>query len=220
LLAGGRLIALDGGANSRGGLAIATAFKDRFPKAAGRSGTGAAKAARALYIAGTSARVRPGGAELVIVQGSYTDEQAAAADILLPETTSFEAAGVTVNVEGRIQVSGAAIGPLGAARPGWSILNLLATKLGTAGFRYGSVEDVRADLVRAVPAFKALGQPGGRSGETFLEEEPGGMESFITVGADRTSKPARGPIVTRDPDIYKGLNLAREHKSLKLVRGR
>ncbi len=220
LLAGGRLVPLDGGANMRGALAIASVFAGRFPGAAGRSGASAGPALRALYIAGPSTKVRPGGAEFVIFQGSYLDEQAAAADVLLPETTAFEASGTTVNVEGRIQVSGAAIGPLGAARPGWSIVNLLATKLGASGFWYGSVEDVRADLVRAVPAFNALGPAGGGPGGAFLKEEPGGAEAFVIVGTDRTAKPARGPIVARDPDIYKGLNLAREHKSLKLVRGR
>lgn len=217
LLAGGRLVPLDGGANLRGGLAIASAFAARL---AGHAGTSAGTAPRALYVAGPLEKIRPGEAELVIVQGSYTDEQAEAADFLLPETTAFEAAGTAVNVEGRIQVSGAAVGPLGAARPGWSILSLLAAKLGASGFRYGSAEEVRADLARAVPAFKALGPVGGEPGGVFLEEESGGAEAFIIVATDRTSKPAKGPVVSRDPDIYKGLNLAREHKSLKLVRGR
>ncbi len=220
LLAGGRLVPLDGGANLRGALAIASVFAARFPGAAGRSGASAGPAPRALYIAGPSAKVRPGEAELVIFQGSYTDEQAEAADFLLPETTAFEAAGTTVNVEGRIQVSGAAIGPLGAARPGWSILSLLATKLGASGFRYHSVEEVRADLARTALAFKALGPVGGEPGEAFLEDDAGGAEAFVVAGTDRISKPARGPVVSRDPDIYKSLNLAREHKSLKLVRGR
>jgi len=220
LLAGGRLIALDGGANSRGGLAIATAFTDRSPKADGRSGTGAAKAARALYIAGPSTKVRPGEAEFVIFQGSYLDEQAAAADVLLPETTAFEASGTTVNVEGRIQVSGAAIGPSGGARQGWSILSQLAAKIDPPGFVYESAEEIRADLARAVPAFKALGLPGGQSGETFLEEEASGAKAFSGAGPGRASAPKDGHVSSQDPDVYKGLDLAREHKSLKLVRGR
>jgi len=214
LVAGGRLIPLDGGANLRGGLAIATAFAARFPR------EDAPPAPRALYAVGPLAKIRPGEAELVIVQGSYTDEQAAAADILLPETTAFETPGTTVNIEGRIQVSGAAIGPLGAARPGWSILSLLAAKLGAAGFAYGSAEEVRRGLARAVPAFEALDPPRGGSAETFLIEEAAGPEAFVVARSDRTSRHSRKPVMSRDPDAYKGLNLAREHKSLKLVRGR
>jgi formate dehydrogenase alpha subunit len=220
LVAGGRLIPLDGDANLRGGLAIASAFAARFPGAAGHPGASAGRAPRAFYVAGPSATTRPNEAELVIVQGSYTDAQAAAADILLPEATAFEAAGTTVNVEGRIQVSGAAMGPLGAARPGWSILSLLAAKLGAAGFPYGTVEEVRIDLARALPAFKALETPRDGSSGSFLIEDAAGPEAFIVARADRTSMPSRKPVVSRDPDTYKGLNLAREHKSLKLVRGR
>jgi predicted molibdopterin-dependent oxidoreductase YjgC len=214
LVAGGRLVPLDVGANLRGGLAIASAFAAQFP------GASAGPEPRALYVAGPLFKIRPGQAELVIVQGSYTDAQAAAADILLPEATAFEAAGTTVNVEGRIQVSGAAIGPLGAARPGWSILCLLAAKLGAAGFPYGTVEEVRMDLARALPAFKALEAPSDGSSGSFLIEEAAGPEAFIVAREDRTPMPSREPVVSRDPDTYKGLDLAREHKSLKLVRGR
>jgi formate dehydrogenase alpha subunit len=220
LVAGGRLVPLDIGANLRGGLVIASAFAAQFPGADGHSGGSAEPEPRALYVVGPLAKIRPGDAELVIFQGSYTDEQAEAADILLPETTSFEAAGTTVNVEGRIQLSGAAIGPLGAAKPGWSILSLLAAKLGAAGFEYGTAEEIRTDLARAVPAFKALDPPACGSGDSFLIEEADGPEAFIIARSDRTSEFSRKPAVSQDPDTYKGLNLAREHKSLKLVRGR
>jgi formate dehydrogenase alpha subunit len=220
LLSGGRLVPLDGGANLRGGLALAAAFAARFPEAAEHPGSSVGKGPRALYAVGPLAKIRPGEAELVIVQGSYTDEQAEAADILLPETTAFEAAGTTVNVEGRIQVSGAAILPLGQARPGWSILSLLAAKLGAAGFPYGTAEEVSRDLARAVPAFKALEPPSGGSAETFLKEDAAGPEAFVVARSDRISRHSRKPVISRDPDAYKGLNLAREHKSLKLVRGR
>jgi NADH-quinone oxidoreductase subunit G len=220
LVAGGRLVPLDGGANLRGGLAIASAFAARFPGAAGHPGTSTGPAPRALYVAGPLAKIRPGEAELVIVQGSYTDEQAKAADFLLPETTALEAAGTFVNVEGRIQVSAGAIGPLGESRPGWSILNSLAAKLGTPGFPYGSVEEVRLELARAVPAFKALDLPAGASVETFLEEEAAGREAFIEAGAGRPPKSEKAPAESGGPDVYKGLDLARENKSLKLLRGR
>ncbi len=217
---GGRLVALDTSANLRGGLAIASAFAARFSGAAGNPGGSAGPAPRALYVAGPMPKIRPAGAELVIVQGSYMDEQAEAADILLPETTAFEAAGTIVNIEGRIQISSAAIGPLGEARPGWSILNSLAAKLGTPGFPYNSEEEVRRDLVQAVPAFKALGPPGGPSVETFLDEETAGPAAFIGAGPGRPPRPEKAPDAAGGVDVYKGLDLAREHKSLKLLRGR
>jgi predicted molibdopterin-dependent oxidoreductase YjgC len=220
LVAGGRLVPLDGGANLRGGLAIASAFAARFPGAAGHPGSSTGPAPRALYVAGPLAKIRPGEAELVIVQGSYTDEQAEAADFLLPETTALETAGTFVNVEGRIQVSAGAIGPLGESRPGWSILNSLAAKLGMPGFPYSSVEEVRLELARAVPAFKALDPPAGASVEMFLGEEAAGQEAYIEAGAGRPPKSEKAPAESGGPDVYKGLDLARENKSLKLLRGR
>jgi NADH dehydrogenase/NADH:ubiquinone oxidoreductase subunit G len=211
LAAGGRLFALDGGANTRGALAIAGAFPP---------GPAASGAPRVLYVAGPASGPRPAGTECVIYQGSYADELAGSADILLPEATAFEAEGTYVNIEGRIQVSGPAVAPAGEARPGWSIVGGLAAKLGAPGPPDASAAEVRARLARAVPAFRGLDPDGGGTGPAFLEERAGGAESYIVDPRARGDRLPEGPAAPLPPDVYKGLDLALENKSLKLVRGR
>jgi formate dehydrogenase (NADP+) alpha subunit len=199
---GGRLVALDREANVRGGLAIAEAFPARP----------ASTAARALYLAGPHPKLDPGEAEFVIVQASYGDETLASADVVFPEATSFEAEGMFVNIEGRIQISAPAAAPAGEAWPGWRILKELAGRLQALGFAYDSPADVRAALAAALPAFAAAATAG--DGTTFLAEEPAGPAAAEALTRERARS------APRDPDDYKGLNLAAEHKGLKLVRGR
>ncbi|OGD20251.1 MAG: hypothetical protein A2Y70_01155 [Candidatus Aminicenantes bacterium RBG_13_64_14] len=219
-LSGARLVPLDREANTRGGLGIAAAFAARFSRPAGGPGGSGKPGPRALYIAGPHRKLEPGTAELVIIQGSYSDENTEAADIVLPEATAFEAAGTLVNVEGRIQVSGPAIAPLGEAKPGWWIVKKLAAGLGALDFGYESAEDVRDELAAAIPAFGTM--PAGECPpvDRFLVEEPAGTGAFLDRNSCRGGDTHQPPATPWDPDNYKGLNLAREHKSLKLVRGR
>jgi NADH dehydrogenase/NADH:ubiquinone oxidoreductase subunit G len=219
-LSGARLVPLDREANARGGLEIAAAFAARFSRPAGGPGGSEKPGTRALYIAGPHRKLEPGTAELVIIQGSYSDENTAAADIVLPEATAFEAAGTLVNIEGRIQVSGPAIEPLGEARPGWWIVKKLAAALGAPGFDYESAEDVRKDLAAAIPAFGTM--PAGECPplDRFLVEGPADAGALLDRNSCRGGDSVQPPSSPWDPDNYKGLNLAREHKSLKLVRGR
>ncbi|HSA94441.1 MAG TPA: molybdopterin-dependent oxidoreductase [Acidobacteriota bacterium] len=206
---GGRLLALDREANTRGGLAIAAA-SPRF---------GSLKPARALYVAGPCPGIETAKADFVVVQASYRDESFDAADIVLPEATSFEAEGTFVNIEGRIQLSAPAVAPPGEARPGWRILSELAVRLGGADFDYRSAADVRTALASAVPALAAAAGAAGPE-PAFVAEGT----SRPTAGSGR--KTAGGPAgakfrpAPRDPDDFKGLRLAEENKSLKLVRGR
>ena len=219
-LVGGRVIPLDREANVRGGLVIAEAFSARLSAGPVRTGTSGQPKPRALYLAGPYPKLEPGEAEFVIVQGSYDDENSALADIVLPETTSFEAEGVLVNIEGRAQLSAQVLEPLGEAKPGWWILKSLAAKLGATGFGFDSAEDVRRELAAAAPAFGKAASPAGLGDDEFLAEEPAGAGAFIDIESVRSRDARRPPGASRDADDYKGLHLARENKSLKLVRGR
>ena len=220
VLTEGRIIALDGEANLRGGLEIAGAFPLTTLTGDELCATAARRGVKALYVAGPLPKLELGAAEFVIVQGSYEDEATAMADIVLPETTSFEADGLYVNVEGRAQHSGKVIEPRGEARPGWTILGELAAKMGRSGFGYTSPGEIRKDLARSVPAFAGLTQDLIPQEGIFLPEEEAAAEALIS--AEKSAGQAAGPRATapRDPDDYKGLNLARENKSLRLVRGR
>jgi NADH dehydrogenase/NADH:ubiquinone oxidoreductase subunit G len=219
-LTGSRIIPLDGTANVRGGDKIARAFPggpltpEDLLAAVDRGDI------KALYLAGSFPKVAPGAAKFVIIQGSYTDENADIADILLPETTSFEAEGTFVNVEGRIQIAGCAVEPLGEARPGWLVLSGLASKMGSAGFGYASAEEIRQDLAGAAAAFKDLVTPPGPREGLFLIEEPAGPEAITGKKEARVRAAITRPSERRAVDVYKGLNLALESKSLRLVRGR
>ncbi len=206
-LTGGRIIPLDGEANVRGALEIAAVFGGE---------TGRRRKARAQYLAGPSVKLEPGEAGFVVHQGCYEDESSAAADVVLPETTSFETDGTFVNIEGRAQLSARAVEPHGEARPGWLILAGLAAKMGRDGLLPSSAGDVRRELARTVSAFGGLAEGSVPADGLFVEEEP----AWPGAGAGKTAAPRAPAPPPRDPDDYKGLNLALESKSLRLVRGR
>jgi formate dehydrogenase alpha subunit len=219
-LAGARFVALDGEANIRGGLEIAAAFAAGRARPAGHPTGSGRRGPRALFIAGPHGTLERGAAELVVIQASYGDENTEVADVVLPESTSFESAGALVNIEGRIQVSGPAVGPSGQAKPGWWIVTGLAARLGFPDFRYESAEAVRNELASTVPAFGAMPAGEWPSVDGFLVEEPAGKAAFLDPRSFGGRNAGRPPADLRNPDEYKGLDLAREHKSLKLVRGR
>ena len=219
-LAEGRIIALDGEANLKGGLEIAASFPMKVLTGEELCGAAARRDVKALYVAGPFPKLGPGAAEFMIVQGSYEDETTAVADVVFPEATAFESDGLYVNVEGRAQHTGTVIGPRGEARPGWAILGQLAAKFGQPGIGYASVAEIRKDLASSVPAFAGLtADPIPREG-IFLIEAEAAAGAF--PGAEKPAGRAAHPGTTapRDPDDYRGLNLARENKSLRLVRGR
>ena len=212
LLTGSRLVPLDAAANLRGGLEIAAAFGREATKDLGSPAV--PDEARALYLAGRFPEPGPAKREFLVVQGPYHDGWSEAADVILPETTSFETEGAFVNVEGRVQLTARAVEPAGAARPGWHILSDLTARMSGGGSAFVSTEDVRAALSSAVPAFRTLAAPPGPASETFLDEAAAGDAGFV-AGAE-----AVAPAAGADPDDYRGLALARESKGLRLLRGR
>jgi formate dehydrogenase alpha subunit len=211
LLAGARLVPLDTAANVRGGIEIAAAFGRN---AAEGRGMAVPPEARALYLAGHFPERGRAKTDFLVVQGPYRNDWSEAADVVLPETTSFETEGAFVNVEGRIQLTARAVEPAGAARPGWRILTDLAARMAGTGPAFASTDDVRAALSSAVSTLRVLAARPGPAAGAFLDEAPAGEARFITGAA------AGGPPAGADPDDYRGLALARESKGLRLIRGR
>ncbi len=219
-LAGGRIIPLDGEANLRGSLEIAAAFSSGLPDNNEPDAPAPGAGTRALYLAGPSPESGRGAAELVILQASYDDGRTALADIVLPEATSFETDGAFVNIEGRVQFSEGAIAPAGEARPGWLIAGELASRMGRPDLAPSSVREIRLELGRAVPAFNPLADDSAAPASFFLVEPAAGNDLVLSAeAAPRPRSRGRRPAVP-DPDDFKGLNLAMENKSLRLVRGR
>ncbi len=88
--------------------------------------------------------------------GHHGDSGAAAADVVLPSASYAEKPGTYVNLEGRVQMSGRAVFPPGDAREDWAILRALSDVLGVT-LPFDSLEALRADMVRAVPALGVEG---------------------------------------------------------------
>ncbi|HYA48242.1 MAG TPA: molybdopterin-dependent oxidoreductase [Burkholderiales bacterium] len=212
LLTGARLVPLDIAANLRGALGLAAAIGRRAAKGAGPVSW---EKARALYMAGYFPGSRPVKKDFLVVQAPYLNAWSELADVVLPGATSFETEGTFVNVEGRIQLTARAVEPAGEARPGWRIVADLAARMTGNGPAFASVDEVRAALAAAAPAFRALAAPRVPAEGAFLEEVAAGKARYIT-GAAISAPLAPAP----DPDDYQGLALAKESKSLRLIRGR
>jgi NADH-quinone oxidoreductase subunit G len=84
------------------------------------------------------------------VQGVVMNDLVAAADVVLPGTTTAEKDAIYTNDQGHVQASAAAIAPLGEAREDWRILTSLAGALGVA-LPYTASGDVRRALAAAMP---------------------------------------------------------------------
>jgi NADH-quinone oxidoreductase subunit G len=84
------------------------------------------------------------------VQGVVMNDLAAAADVVLPGTSTAEKNAIYTNDQGHVQASAAAIAPLGEAREDWRILTSLAGALGVA-LPYTDAADVRRALAAAMP---------------------------------------------------------------------
>jgi predicted molibdopterin-dependent oxidoreductase YjgC len=93
---------------------------------------------------------RNGTLPLLIVQGVVMTELAAAADFVLPGTTSVEKDAIYTNDQGRVQGAARAVVPPGEAREDWQILANFGTLLGLT-FPYRVSDDVRRVLATAMP---------------------------------------------------------------------
>jgi NADH-quinone oxidoreductase subunit G len=87
---------------------------------------------------------------LLIVQAVVTSELTAAADIVLPGTTSFEKDAIYTNEQGHVQAASRALAPPGEAIEDWQILVNVATALGLT-LPYRSSDDVRRAIAAALP---------------------------------------------------------------------
>jgi NADH-quinone oxidoreductase subunit G len=89
-------------------------------------------------------------AECVVVLSPYRHRALEYAQVLLPVAPFSETPGSFVNMEGRLQQFLPAANPPGEARPAWKVLRVLGNLLNVPGFDYESIEQVRAEVARAV----------------------------------------------------------------------
>jgi NADH-quinone oxidoreductase subunit G len=99
---------------------------------------------------------RIGADTFVVYQGHHGDRGAARADVILPGAAYTEKPGLYVNTEGRAQIARQALFPPGSAREDWKILRAFSDLVGHT-LPYDTLEEVRAHLAKAHPAFGRLG---------------------------------------------------------------
>jgi NADH-quinone oxidoreductase subunit G len=89
-------------------------------------------------------------AQFVVATAMYkTQLEQMDVDLILPVVPFTETPGSFINFEGRLQAFEAVVPPLGDAKEGWRLLQMLATMLNQDRFDYRSIDDVRADVVKS-----------------------------------------------------------------------
>ena len=93
----------------------------------------------------------------VVYIGTHGDAGAHRADVILPGAAYTEKSGISVNTEGRVQMSSRAGFPPGDAREDWAILRALSDVLGHK-LPYDSLGALRKALFGAYPHFQRIDQ--------------------------------------------------------------
>ena len=107
-------------------------------------------------------------AELLVVGDLFATATTAAADIVLPLSSTAESSGTMTNQEGRVLAFDRAVAPV-AGLETWEILCGLAAHLGHgAAMAYGGTGEVTAEIARVVPWYA-----GAHSGGDPAPESPG-----------------------------------------------
>jgi NADH-quinone oxidoreductase subunit G len=109
-----------------------------------------------LFLLGADEIDVPPGAFVVYI-GTHGDAGAHRADVILPGAAYTEKSGITVNTEGRVQISNRANFPPGEAREDWAILRALSDALGHK-LPYDSLAQLRQALFQAHPHLQRIDQ--------------------------------------------------------------
>ena len=94
--------------------------------------------------------------DFVVVQDIVLNRTVRRAHVVLPGAAFAEKNGSFTNMEGRIQAFGPAVEPPGSALPDWTILGMLARRMGYPE-QYTTIEKIRQEIRRVVPMYAELG---------------------------------------------------------------
>ena len=89
----------------------------------------------------------------VVYQGHHGDAGAQIADVVLPGATYTEKSATYVNTEGRVQITRAAVGLVGAARDDWKIIRAVSEYLGQP-LPYDNIEALRDRMEEISPTLR------------------------------------------------------------------
>ncbi len=94
--------------------------------------------------------------DLLVVHATFPNELTDRADVVLPSATFAEADGTYTNMERRVQLLSAAIGPRGDQDVDWRILSQIARRMGVEGFEYEAASEVFDELSKQVETYKGI----------------------------------------------------------------
>jgi NADH-quinone oxidoreductase subunit G len=102
------------------------------------------------------------------------------AHAVLPVGLPPEIDGTYMNIDGKVQVLGAAGKLPGDARPGWKVLRALGAALGVAGFDFTDIGEVRALIKSAIEA-KYTKQQTGKINTAAAQPAGSGLQRIATL---------------------------------------
>ena len=131
--------------------------------------------------------VAPGA--FVVYIGTHGDAGAHRADVILPGAAYTEKSGITVNTEGRVQMSSRAGFPPGDAREDWAILRALSDVLGHK-LPYDTLGALRKALFAAYPHLQRI--------EQIAAGDPADIKKLAGLGGT----PDKAPFHSAIEDFY------------------
>jgi NADH dehydrogenase/NADH:ubiquinone oxidoreductase subunit G len=215
VLSGARVVPLAAVNNERGSFELRRGLGET--RAVGDAGWTGKKA---LYVAGEVPLAGGKPAGFIVFQGSYFNDCARAADVVLPAAVFAETSGTYVNLEGRIQHSTAALPPAGESRPDWWITAELARRLGKRNFGYAGPDEIARELAAAVPALAEAAASRKTGKPVFIAENPSRIRRLLPAPAGMEKAGAPAAVPGPSSDVYRGLDLALEVKGLRKLRTR
>jgi NADH-quinone oxidoreductase subunit G len=147
-----------------------------------------ANAVDVLFLLGVDEVDVPAGAFVVYI-GTHGDAGAHRADVILPGAAYTEKSGISVNTEGRVQMSSRAGFPPGDAREDWAILRALSDVLGHK-LPYDSLGALRKALFAAHPHLMRIDQ--------IAAGDPSDIKKLAALGG----APDKAPFKSAVDDFY------------------
>ena len=94
--------------------------------------------------------------EFLVVMSTFESELTEIADVVLPLATFAHKQGTYTNLERRLQLLDAALGPVGEEEPEWRTLSQLAQRMGAAGFDHPDEASVFDEINNLVGAYGGI----------------------------------------------------------------
>ncbi len=152
-----------------------------------------------LYDGAAAADALRASAFVVALSAYRSAELEEYAQVLLPIAPFSETGGSLFNCEGRLQSFQQVVPSLGASRPAWKVLRVLANQFGLPGFEYDTAESVREAALQGLDVAAALALP-----EVQLPQRLDLPQGASEQGYERV---ADVPIYSSDPIVRRSPSL-------------